>query len=159
MSGGHVSDQQLSLLVDASLSLAAREAVVAHIRACPTCAERHDRLIDTTATLRLAGSISWSPAHTDATLARLQPDTRRHNRLQRRLCERDWSLPVASAVALAGLIGVLLAPFGVGATVAKAPANAAALLSLGLPVSGHALTVLAAAVAIGCLAYPLSRSR
>lgn len=156
----HVSDEQLSLLLDAGLSLAAREAVIGHIRNCPSCAERHDRLIEVTATLRLAGTISWTPAQTKSTLTRFRPaDRRQHVRLRQQLRGHDWSLPAAVVVAAAGVAALLLTPVGPGTAIAKTPANAGALLSLVLPVSGHVVAVLAAAVLIGCLAYPLSRSR
>ena len=42
----HVSDEQLALLADGELSLVARAAVLDHIGTCPSCAERHDALID-----------------------------------------------------------------------------------------------------------------
>lgn len=153
----HVNDEQLSLLVDARLSLAAREAVVAHVRSCPSCAERHDRVIDATAALRLAGAVRWSPPHTAAAVARLQPQ-RRRDRWRRRIGARDWALPLASAIGLAGCIALVAAPLGVAAAIVAAPANAGALLSLALPVPGPAVAALVAA-ALGLLAYPLSRSR
>lgn len=155
----HVGDEQLSLLLDSGLSLAAREAVLTHVRSCPACAERHDRLVELTATIRLAGRLDWTGQHTEATLARVRSSTSRRPRIPERLRDRDWSLPAAATLALAGVSALLLAPFGVGNAVLAAPASAGGFLSLALPVSGHVVLVLAAAVALGCLAFPLSRSR
>ena len=151
----HVSTEQLSLLVDGQLSLAAREAVGAHIRRCPGCAEQHDRLIELTAALRLHGALEWSPAQTAATVSRVGEVGRfRRRRLRGR---RDWSLPIASALAVAG--GLALALFGVGSLPALAPGGAVVFLPGASLLSGHLFVALAAAVAIGLLALPLSRSR
>lgn len=155
----HVSDEQLSLLLDGGLSLAAREAVLAHVRSCPACAERHDRLVELTATIRLAGRLDWTEQHTQATLARLHSSPQRGRLIASRPRGRDWSLPVAATFALAGIGALLLAPLGLGKAVLAAPASASGLFALALPVSGHVLALLAAAVALGLLAYPLSRSR
>ena len=155
----HVSDEQLSLLLDSGLSLAAREAVVTHIRSCPGCAERHDRMVELTATIRLASRLDWTEQHTQATLARLHTSQHRRGEITSRLRGRDWSLPVAATLALAGVAALLLAPFGLGNAVLAAPASASGFFALALPVSDHVLALLAAAVALGCLAYPLSRSR
>lgn len=155
----HVSDEQLSLLLDGGLSLAGREAVRAHIRSCPACAEQHDRVVELTATVRLVGRLEWTPQHTEATLARLRATREPQPRQGRRLRARDWSLPAACALALAGTSALLLAPLGVGDALLAAPASASGFFALTLPVSGHVLVLLAAAVALGCLAYPLSRSR
>lgn len=156
---GHVSDEQLSLLVDSRLSLAAREAVIGHVRSCPACAERHDRLIETTATLRTAASLTWSEVHTDATLVRMRARPGPRLRIGRRLPVGDWSLPLAAAVAVAGVVALFLAPLGLGSTIVAAPRSAGSVLSLAFPISGRVLAFLAGAVALGCLAYPLSRSR
>lgn len=150
----HVSTEQLSLLVDGQLSLAAREAVVAHIRCCPGCAEQHDLLIELTAALRLHGALEWSPAQTAATVSRVGEAGRFRRRLMGR---RDWSLPIASALALAG--GLALALFGIGSLPALAPGGAVVFLPGASLLSGHLFVALAAAVAIGLLALPLSRSR
>lgn len=155
----HVNDEQLSLLLDSGLSLAAREAVVTHVRSCPACAERHDLMVELTATIRLAGRLEWTDDHTQATLARLHTSPHRRRQLISRLRCRDWSLPVAATLALAGIGGLLLAPLGLGNAVLAAPASASGFFALALPVSGHVLVLLAAAVALGLLAYPLSRSR
>ena len=155
----HVSDEQLSLLLDSGLSLAAREAVLTHVRSCPACAERHDRLVELTATMRLAGGLDWTQQHTEATLARVRSSTSRRPQITARLQARDWSLPVAATLALAGISALFLGPFGVGNALLTAPASASGFLSLALPVSGHVVLLLAAAVALGCLAFPLSRSR
>jgi anti-sigma factor RsiW len=158
----HVSDEQLSLLIDSELSLAAREAVIEHVRHCPTCAERHDRLVELVASLRVQQPLAWSTAHTHATLARLQSRAGRYRRRRPRFANRrhDWSLPLASVLALVGMLALTLAPLGVAATITHAPAAAfAALLPDGALVSGRLLAGLAAAVVLGLLAFPLSRSR
>src|SRR5262249_21940717 len=120
----HVSDDQLSLLLDGGLSLASRESVRAHIRSCPACAERHDRLVELTATVRLARRLEWTPRHTETTLARVHHGRRARPALQSLRGRRDWSLPVAAALALAGIAGLLLAPLGIGSAVLAGLASA-----------------------------------
>jgi anti-sigma factor RsiW len=154
----HVSDEQLSLLLDGRLSLAAREAVVAHIRRCPGCAERHDRWVELTATLRLEGAREWSPALTASTLTRLGPRARRGRSLRpSRRRGRDWSLPLAALLALLG--GLALIMSGGGSLFALAPTSAGDFVPVGALVSGRPLVLLVGAVLVGLVALPLSRSR
>src|SRR5207245_2221067 len=47
----HVSSEQLSALIDGELSLTAREAVLGHLRECPTCAASHERLVEVAAVM------------------------------------------------------------------------------------------------------------
>jgi anti-sigma factor RsiW len=154
----HVSSEQLSLLVDGRLSLAAREAVIAHIRRCPSCAARHDGLIELTASLRLQGPLDWTQAHSETTLHRLRasdrpPSVELAARRPRR--RRDLSLPLACLLALAGGFALV----GVGPRLSIPAAGVLALLPGGPLLSGRLLVALAATVLVGLLALPLSRSR
>jgi anti-sigma factor RsiW len=156
----HVSGEQLSLLIDGQLSLASRDAVFTHLRSCPRCAARHDHLIELTASLRLHGRLEWSPEQTAATLQRLRAPVASNRRLRphRLLLRRDWSLPIAALLACGGIAAMALAS-SIGATVVAAPAAAVSILPGGSLVSGHLLVALVAAVLVGLLALPLSRSR
>ncbi len=148
----HVSDEQLSLLIDGELSLAARGAVLAHLSSCPPCAERHDALVNVTATLRLQPPLGWTPAATARTLECLGARQ-----------QRDWALPIS--VVLAVLVSaVAMAKLPVGAWLELARSTLEALAALGprglVPGSLSTLAVLLAAAVLGpLLAYPLARSR
>ena len=76
----HLDDVQLSRLLDGDLSLTSREAVIDHLRTCPGCAARHDRLVAVTAALRMEPAMTWTGSDTDATLNRL-PRRRRRGRV------------------------------------------------------------------------------
>lgn len=52
----HITDEQLWLPIDGELLLTSRAAVTSHLSTCPSCAERHDALVDLAASLRLAGA-------------------------------------------------------------------------------------------------------
>ena len=93
MTTPHVSDEQLSLLADGELSLVARQAVLDHLVECPQCAERHDKLIELVAALRLEPRIGWPAGATSAVLER------QHEAASK----RDRALPVAIVLAVAGL--------------------------------------------------------
>jgi anti-sigma factor RsiW len=151
----HVSDGQLSLLIDGELSLAAREAVIAHVRACPVCAARHDTLIELAAPLRLQPALQWSPDQTEATLRRVR--TRPGLRARVSAGERDWTLAFAGLLAAAGVIAaVVLAPLASGGSLGVL----SALLPGGLFGGSRQLLVALTAVAVlGLAALPLSRSR
>lgn len=153
----HVSAEQLSLLIDGELSLASREAVVTHIRSCPRCAAEHDRLIELTATLRLRPSLEWAPAQTAATMKRLGERARSSPRGgSRRRRGRDWSLPLAAVLAFAGVFALIELSLG---TVHTAFSGATVLFAGGSLLSSRLLIALVVALAIGLLAFPLSRSR
>ena len=151
----HVSDEQLSLLIDGELSLAAREAVIAHVRACPACAAHHDTLIDLTAVMRLQPAFHWSAAQTESTIQRVR--TRPAKRRRRAARERDWTLAFAGLLAGAGAIAaVVLLPLASGGL----PRALAGLLPGGvLGGAGHLLVALTAVAVLGLAALPLSRSR
>jgi anti-sigma factor RsiW len=149
----HPDDVQLSRLIDGDLSLTSREAVMAHLRLCPACSQRHDQLVAVTATLRLESPLLWTSNETESVLGRLPQ--RRHR----------------VRVAVAG--GVSLVMCGL-VVVEAAPLIAATLASVGVVVglsgvltppavaaSGPQLLVVVAAIAIlaPLAAYPLARWR
>ena len=74
----HVTDEQLSLLIDGELSLTAREAVGSHLRHCPTCAARHDKLVSAVAALRMTAPLEWCDELTDSVLLRIALRGKRH---------------------------------------------------------------------------------
>jgi len=148
----HVSDEQLSLLIDGELSLAAREVVGRHLTTCPACAERHDALIEVAATLRLQPPATWNP----------QASVRTVERLPRRR-ERDRALPLAVAIAAAAAAAVSTQEGLTGAALTASRSSFDALSAVvpnGL-LLGHvgALALLGALVLLGLLAYPLARWR
>ena len=147
-----MSDEHLSLLIDGELSLAAREAVRAHVASCPACAERHDALVNVTAALRLQPRSSWTPAASARTLARLGPQR-----------QRDWALPLAGLLAfLVSAVAMTTLPVGVWLGLARSTLEAiTALGPRGLvPGSLSTLAVLLAVAVLGpLLAYPLARAR
>lgn len=146
----HVSDEQLSLLLDGELSLTAREAVTRHLARCTSCAARHDDLVDVTATLRLQPALTWTQASTARTIERLQqPSTWR----------RPLRIAAFSGAAVAGISILGLAISGV-----TSPANAytglASIAGGGVAfVSPRTLIILGALAVMGLLAYPLAHSR
>jgi anti-sigma factor RsiW len=73
----HLDDVQLSRLLDSDLSLASRDAAIDHLRSCPACAARHDRLVSVTADLRLQPAVTWTASDTEATVRRLPRGRRR----------------------------------------------------------------------------------
>ena len=149
----HVDDGQLSRLIDDDLSLTCREAVVGHLRECPSCAQRHDQLVEVAAVLRLENAVRWTEEETAAVLDRLP--RRRHR----------------GRVAAAGVVSVAVC--GV-ALVEAAPLIASTLALLGVLVglggalappavaaSGLRLLVMLAVIAVlaPLAAYPLARWR
>lgn len=150
---GHLSDAQLSRLIDGDLSLTSREAVMAHLRSCPGCAERHDQLVAVAATLRLEPPLTWTDEATSSVLRRLP---RQSHRL------RVLAAGVVSLV-MCGLVLVEAAPL-----IAAPLAVVGVLLGLGAALTPPALTasgshVLVVVTMIAVLAplaaYPLARWR
>ena len=145
----HVSDEQLSLLLDGELSLTAREAVSRHLAGCPSCAARHDQLVDVAATLRLHPALTWTEAATDHTLSRLQQQPRASTR---------WRARGAVLIAAVAAIGALM--FVAISVAAHAFGRFAALAGGGLVfVSPRTLLILAGLALLGLLAYPLAHTR
>jgi anti-sigma factor RsiW len=148
----HLDDVQLSRLLDGDLSLTSREAVIDHLRTCPGCAARHDRLVAVTAALRMEPAMTWTGSDTDATL----------NRLPRR--RRRGKVAAAGAVSAAMCVLVLVetAPL-----IAVPLALLIAVLGTGLALvdtavgPGVELVVAVAAIAMlaPLAAYPLARWR
>lgn len=89
----HLSDEQLSMLVDGELSSTSRQAAGEHLRGCVNCAGRLDELVEVTAALRLAPDVRWGPEATSQVLARLE-----------RPAVRDSSTPLAVGLALLGVL-------------------------------------------------------
>jgi len=149
----HPGNVQLSRLIDGDLSLTSREAVTAHLRGCPSCAERHDQLVAVTATLRLEPQVRWTRDQTESVLGRLP---RRRQRIRTAIAG-GVSLVMCALVLVeaAPLIAASLALVGVvlGLSGALAPPAVA--------VSGMQLLVVLAVVAIlaPLAAYPLARWR
>jgi anti-sigma factor RsiW len=148
----HLDDVQLSRLLDGDLSLTSREAVIDHLRTCPGCAARHDRLVAVTAALRMEPAMTWSGSDTGATL----------NRLPRR--RRRGKVAAAGAVSAAMCVVVLVetAPL-----IAVPLALLIAVLGTGRALvdtaigPGVELVVAVAAIAMlaPLAAYPLARWR
>lgn len=148
----HLDDVQLSRLLDGDLSLTSREAVIDHLRTCPGCAARHDRLVAVTAALRMEPAMTWTGSDTGATL----------NRLPRR--RRRGKVAAAGAVSAAMCVLVLVetAPL-----IAVPLALLIAVLGTGLALvdtavgPGVELVVAVAAIAMlaPLAAYPLARWR
>jgi len=146
----HVSDEQLSLLADGELSIVARQAVLDHVAACPQCAERHDKLIELVAALRLAPRIEWPAGATSAVLER------QHEAASK----RDRALPLAAVLAVAGLVlaALSLPLIEAGARLGlRFGSTAAAVVSdqLGLSIVVIAVVLVLTAV----LTLPLARWR
>lgn len=149
----HLGDEQLSMLVDGELSLGAREAVGRHLRECAACTRRLDDLVEVAAELRLAPAVVWDAAATDRVLAVLEERT-----------AREWSTPIAAALAC---VGVVLLLFELPAIAAAASllselgAVVSAFLPTGFGLPSSTLVVLLVVVAVLCplLAVPLVRQR
>ena len=155
----HVSSEQLSALIDGELSLTAREAVIGHLRACPTCAATHERLVEVVAVMTAVPSERWSPATTRTILLELGSTPRAA--LQRVTAGHDWSLPIAAALAAGGALAVfVVAPFFFATTLDSFRLNILAALTAGagLPVTGFLVTLLLLPP-IGLFAVPLIRQR
>lgn len=154
----HVSTEQLSALIDGQLSLVSREAVIDHLRHCPSCASSHDALVEFAAVMTAVPAERWSAQLTEQVIRQIVvwdalPREPRH--------QRDLSLPVAALIAAAGALAVLLvAPssFASGFDGLRLNPFAALAADLGIPVSGF-LFVLLLLPAVGVFAVPLIRER
>lgn len=147
----HLTEEQLSSLIDGELSLAARETASAHLRGCPRCAGRHDALVEAVSALRLEQPLPWQERDTRRVLARI-------TRTQR----RELALPLALAsAALAGLLGALeLEAVRAAVAIAASTLGAAGAFlpsALGGGPSGTLAAVLAVAVLAPLLSLRLAR--
>lgn len=155
----HPTVEQLSSLIDGELSIASREAVIGHVRACPTCAALHDRLIEVAAELRSRPAHTWTEHNTVRVLAQI---TTLDRGPARRTRERDWALPIAGALVLIALIALALTAPGLpsaGVTSSGFDALSALAPGAGLVPSGHFVLALAVVAAMGLAAFPLIRRR
>ena len=154
----HPSTEQLSAFIDGELSLASREAVIAHVRGCPACAARQDELIEVAAALRSRPALTWTATDGERVLAQIA-----NERVRRRSVKQlDLTFPIAGALALIAVVAyVLVAPglardalggSGFSAIAAFEPA-------VGLFSAGHFLIALAVVAALGIAALPLIRAR
>lgn len=149
----HLSDEQLSMLVDGELSLGAREAASRHLRECVGCSERLDELVEVVAELRLAPAVVWDAGATARVMAGLDEHT-----------ARQWSAPIATSLAVAGAVLLALelplitAAAGV---LAGALSVVGAFLPSGMAVSGAVVVGGLVAVALigPLLAVRLARAR
>jgi len=148
----HLSDDQLSLLVDGELSLGAREAAGRHLRDCVGCAERLDVLVDVVAELRLAPALRWDAQATTRVLANLEQPR-----------AREWSTTIAAAVAVIGAVALALELPALNALTGllNAMVGAFSVLpsGLGLPAAPSAAMLLVMAVVGPLLAVRLARDR
>lgn len=154
----HPSIEQLSALIDGELSLVAREAVSAHLRECPACAAQQEELVEVAAALAAVPAEHWSAAMT-AEVLRVAAAEPRERVVPVR--DRDWSLAIATALALGGVAAVaLVAPSPASSLLDGLRLNVFAALAegVGLPFSGF-LAVLVLLPAFGLLAVPLLRER
>jgi anti-sigma factor RsiW len=154
----HATVEQLSGLIDGQLSLLAREAVSAHLRECPTCAALHEDLVEVAATLTTIPREHWTPQLTAEVLRRAAADPAHPVSAA---SGRDWSLPIAAAIAVAGFGAlVFAAPVPVSAVFDGLRLNvfSAFAQGAGMPFGGF-LTVLLLLPALGLLAMPLLRQR
>lgn len=149
---GHLDDVQLSRMIDGDLSLTSREAVMAHLRSCHSCAERLERLIAVTAVLRLEPPLTWTDSDTESVMGRLP---------QRRHRARAAVAAIASA-AMCAVVVFEVAPV-IAATVALVGVLVGLRSSLAPPVATPGLqpllVVAAVAVIAPLAAYPLARWR
>ena len=131
----HVSDEQISSLIDGELSLTAREAVGAHLRSCPACAARHDAFVSAVAALRLSPALVWRESLTEAVTRKLPPRG------------RNLALPIAAVLSLVALLAsaAYLAIFSAGLTVAESIVRA---LGSFVPSPGGTSTSLGALIAL-----------
>jgi anti-sigma factor RsiW len=147
----HLDDVKLSRLIDGDLSLASREAAIDHLRRCPACAERHDRIVAVSAALRLEPAAAWTPRDTELVVRRL-PEHRGRGRV---------ALAATVSAAMCGLVFFETAPL-----VAAPLALSLTLLGTGralVTTVGPGVELVVAVAAIAMLAplaaYPLARWR
>ena len=148
----HLTDLQLSRLIDGDLSLTSREAVTAHLRGCPACAERHDQIIAVAATLRSEPPHAWTSAMTSSVIHEL-PRRRRTVRV---------GIAAGVSAAMCGLVLLEAAPV-VAAALGLLGVLAGASVAVTHPavaVSGSPLlAIMAVAILAPLAAYPLARWR
>jgi|GEM_PF-4445776 len=149
----HLSDEQLSMLVDGELSLASREAAGRHLRDCVHCTQRLDELVDVCAELRLTPAVSWSSPATERVLTQLTECETRH-----------WSAPIAATLAIIGAV-LLVQELALIRAVAGVLGAILSVLAAFLPSgvgapAGTAIGVLLVVAVLGpLLAMPLARRR
>jgi anti-sigma factor RsiW len=148
----HLDDVQLSRLLDGDLSLTSREAAIDHLRTCPACAGRHDRLVAVTAALRMEPAVTWTASDTEAAMRRI-PRRRRQARV---------AVAATVSTAMCALVVIETAPL-----IAAPLALMVALLGTGRALVSTAvgpgvelvLVVAAVAMLAPLAAYPLARWR
>lgn len=149
----HLSDQQLSMLIDGELSLGSREAAGRHMRDCPRCAERLDDLVEVAAELRLAPALGWEARATERVMVQLDERKR-----------REWSTPIAAALAVGGVFLLALELPAIGAATSLLAAMVSVLAAflptgVGLPGAMGIGALMVVAVLGPLVAMPLARPR
>lgn len=142
----HASDQQLSLFIDGELSATSRATVAAHLAGCPACAERHERLVEVAAGLRVLPAVRWTPAATTAMIERRQQPPVPAGRISR---------GVLAALALTLLVTAALSTTWLSALLSiarSAAATALAVLPLGPAGGASGLWILLATAILAPLA-------
>jgi anti-sigma factor RsiW len=155
----HPTIEQLSAFIDGELSLASREAVIAHIRGCPACAARQDELIEVAALLRSRPALKWTAGDSERVLAQIANE---HVPRPRPRKQRDLTLPIAGALALIAVAAyAIVAPGLAGDGLSGSGFSAIAIFepSGGLFSASHFLIALAVVAALGMAALPLIRAR
>lgn len=149
----HLTDEQLSLLIDGELSVGAREATTGHLRDCARCSTRLDGLVEVAAELRLSPSLQWAPELTAQVMRQLgAPAAGRVSTFVAAACAAVGAVLLALELpVIVGVAGVL----GAGLAVA------AAFLPSGVGVSGSVgvAGLLAIALVAPALAVRLARPR
>lgn len=153
---GHLTDEQLSLLVDGELSLVHRGAITAHIASCPECAARHDHLVDVIASLRLQPKLQWTSADTARTMAALPVPVPARS--------REWPMLAAAAAgtAVAGVLALKLTLVQALEALVRSllqVVDAFAPAAISVSSASTLLILLAVAVLGPLLAYPLIKDR
>lgn len=149
----HLSNEQLSRLIDGELSLGARDTAQRHLRDCAHCQEQLDAFVDIAAELRLTPAVTWDAGATARLLTQLD-----HRR------PREWSTPIAVAIAVLGALLLALELPAISSLTGMLTSITSVLTAflptgVGLP-SAPALAILLVVAILGpLLAMPLSRRR
>ena len=109
----HLSDAQISGLIDGNLSHVSQEAVRLHLGHCLECARRHDELVSVVTALRMQPAVRWRSELVPPTVDRLPEQAAaswsgRHPRVR---WNRSFALPIATTlVAVGAFLAALLIP-------------------------------------------------
>ena len=161
----HLSDKQISLLIDGDLSHVAQEAARLHLRHCLGCAQRHDEFVGVVTAFRLQPAVRWRPELAPTSVDHLPEQTAssppRCLGAQR---NRSLALPLATTlVAIAAFLAALLIPVvrsGVGIAHSSFETISDVLPSpIALSPSGSLIGLLVLAIVCPWLSLRLARKR